>query len=92
MTEIKLKKSVVRKINKKLLESLGNYRVALNFMAGDMPIGVLCLSKPTEKILSENGIVRVYDLFNRDLTKIKGIGKVRARELAASLQQFLPMC
>lgn len=91
MVEAKLSKSEIKKINKKLLESLQNYRKFMTYMSGDVPIGVLCLSKPIEKALLDNGILRVYDLFDRDLAKIKGIGKVRRRDLAASLDKFLAM-
>jgi len=91
MVEVKLKKSEVRKINKKLLESLQNYRKFVACMSGDLPIGCLCLPKTTEKILIKNGFQRIYDLFDVDLTKIKGIGEVRIRDLTAGLDQFLSM-
>lgn len=91
MVEAKLSKSQIKKINKKLLESLQNYRNFVSYMAGDVPIGVLCLPKATEKALLNNGFLRVYDLFNADLAEIKGIGKVRIRDLTSSLDQFLAM-
>lgn len=91
MVEVKLKKSVVKNINKKVLESLQNYRKTLAYMVGDMPIGALCLPKATETLLLNSGYSRVYDLFDCDLTKIKGIGKVRVRDIAASLEQFIAM-
>lgn len=91
MVDGKLKKSVIKNINKKVLESLQNYRKTLAYMIGDMPIGVLCLHKTTETLLLKSGYIRVYDLFDRDLTKIKGIGKVRIRDITASLDQFVTM-
>ncbi len=91
MVEAKLKKTDIRKINKKLLESLQNYKDIVKYMGADLPVGCLCLPQKYEKKLLENGILRVYDLFNRDLTKIKGIGKVGIGYLTASLQQFIPM-
>ncbi len=91
MVEAKLSNTDIRKINKKLLESLHNYRDMVKYMGGDMPIGCLCLPKKYEKKLFEQGILRVYDLFNRDLTKIKGIGKVGIGYLTSSLNQFLSM-
>jgi hypothetical protein len=91
MSDLKLKKSDIKKINKKLLESLQNYRKMVHYMTGDMPIGVLCLQKQTEKVLIDNGILRVYELFDRDFTKIKGIGKVRIRDLTTCLDKFLAM-
>jgi len=87
--EIKISVKEAEEINKKLLDSLKGYQNMITYMTGDLPIGVLCLPKTTEKILLSNGCLRVYDLFNRDLTKIKGIGKVRVRDLTASLDQFL---
>ncbi len=91
MVEVKINKATVKKINKKLLESLDNYRKFVSYMAGDMPIEAMCLNKTIEKVLLKNGIVRVYDLFDRDLTKIKGIGKVRGRNLNTCLEQFLSL-
>lgn len=88
MVDAKLSKSEVKRINKKLIESLQNYRKIMNYMGADMPIECLCLPKATQKTLLDNGILRIYDLLNRDLTEIKGIGKVRRRDLAASLDKF----
>lgn len=89
MTGIKIKKSVVKQINKKLLESLANYKKITSLMAADIPIQALCLDKPIEKILLNNGFLRVYDILNMDLTKIKGLGKIRIRQLTARLNEFV---
>lgn len=91
MVDAKLPKSVVKKINKKFSESLQNYRKYMSLMIGDMPIGCLCLPKTTEKALIKAGFLRVYDLFDCDLTEIKGIGNVRAGDLATRLDQFISM-
>lgn len=91
MIEGKLKKSDIRKINKKLLESLQNYRKMVAFMGADVPIGVLCLPKTTEKVLVKQGFLRVYDLLDVDFTEIKGIGDSRRRDLASSLNKFFSM-
>ena len=91
MVDVKINKSTAKKINKKLLESLDNYRKFVSYMAGDMPIECMCLDKTIQKILLSNGIFRVYDLFDRDLSKIKGIGKVRSGNLNASLEQFISL-
>jgi hypothetical protein len=91
MVDDKKKKAIIKKINKKLLESLGNYRHFLNCMSADVPIGCLCLNPVIENILRENGFLRVYDLFNTDLTKIKGLGKRRIRELTSRLDEFVSM-
>jgi len=79
------------KIQKKLVESLQNYRKTMSYMVGDAPIGVLCLPKSVEKALVNSGLLRVYDLFDRDLTKIKGVGKVGVGHLTSSLHEFLSM-
>jgi len=91
MVETKLSNDDIREINKKLVESLQNYRNIVNYMAGDMPIGCLCLLPKYEKALLDHGCLRIYDLFNCDLTKIKGIGKIGVRHLTASLNQFISM-
>lgn len=82
---------ITKKIHKQLLENLKNYKETMSYMCGDAPIGVLCLPKVIEKILIRNNCLRVYDLFNHDLVKIKGMGRVRIRDLTTSLDQFLPM-
>jgi hypothetical protein len=92
MNEVKLHTDDIKKINKKLLESLQNYRNFMQYASADMPIGALCLKKDIEKLLLKNGFVRIYDLFDADFTKIKGLGKVRIRDLTARLNEFLAMC
>lgn len=82
---------VEEKIKKELLSGLNTYRKTISYMAGDAPIEVLCLPKRVENALIKSGCLRIYDLFDRDLTKIKGIGKIRSRDLASSLDQFIPM-
>ena len=81
----------VKILHKKLFSALENYRKTMTYLAGDAPIGVLCLPKTTETILYNAGISRVYDLFGRDLTEIKGIGKVRIRDLTTRLDEFISM-
>lgn len=73
----------------KLDEDLRHYRTVLYFMGANVPIGVLCLPPQIEKLLIDDGCVRVYDLINRDLAKIKGIGKTRLSFLTARLDEFL---
>lgn len=91
MVDVKLKKTDVKKINKKLVESLQNYRKFVYYASGDVPIQCLCLDKTVEKILVKNGFERVYDLFDVDLGKIKGIGKTRVGYLTSRLNEFLSM-
>lgn len=92
MVETKLTKRLAKQINKKFTESLQNYRKITSMMSGDLPIGCLCLDKATEKILVSNGFLRVYDIFDVDLTKIKGLGTVRVGNITASLDKFLFVC
>ncbi len=89
--KIKLNKSVIQKINKQVTEGIQKYKQTINYMAGDAPINILCLPKAIETILLKQGILRVYDLLNRDLAKIKGLGKVRVDRLTSSLNEFFPM-
>ncbi len=80
------------KIKKELLVSLQNYRRSLLFLYADAPISLLGLSKSIETILSNNGLLRIYDLFDCNFTKIKGLGIGRIRELTTALDQFVSMC
>ena len=82
----------IKKIREELLKKFDDYRTTLNYMAADAPISVLCLSAVTERILIDNGFLRIYDLFNVDFTKIKGLGIVRIRDLTSRIDQFLSMC
>ena len=87
----KLRKEDINKINAMLVESLEAYRSTISYMACDAPISVLCLPKVIENALLNHGCLRIYDLFNRDFTEVKGIGKTRIRELTSRLDQFLLM-
>ena len=79
----------IHNIHRKLIESIERYRKTISYMYGDAPLGVLCLPKIIETTLINNGCFRVYDLFDRDLTKIKGIGHSRIRDLTSRLDEFL---
>ena len=81
----------IKKIREELLKKFDDYRITINYMAADAPIAILCLPSTTEKILIANGFVRVYDIFNVDFTKIKGLGIVRIRDLTTRINQFLSM-
>jgi hypothetical protein len=87
----KISKADIIKINKKFLESLENYRKLLNVLSGDMPLGCLCLPKKVEKILTDNGFLRIYDLINTDFTKIEGLSEVSIRDLTTRIDQFFAM-
>lgn len=73
----------------KFKKDLNHYRKTLCYLEGNVPIQVLCLPKVLENALLRDGCLRIYDLFNRDLTKIKGIGKNRISLLTSRLDEFL---
>jgi hypothetical protein len=81
----------LQKIKDELLKSYSEYKKTLIHMASDAPIAVLCLSKPIENILISSGYNRIYDLFDADFVKIKGLGDIRRRELTTALDQFFAM-
>lgn len=80
--------SEVIDFSKKLNEDLAHYRNVLSYLQANVPIQVLCLPKPIETILLNDGCIRVYDLINRDLGKIKGIGRDRLNILTSRIDQF----
>ncbi len=88
------KKDVSAKLGLKLAQdldkSIKNYRQMMRLMSADAPIEVLCLSPQTQAILVRLGFLRVYDIVNRDLAKVKGIGSHRLSEINARLAEFLP--
>lgn len=92
MTDVKLKKSLTKKVTKKLLESLSNYRKITMLMGADVPLESLCLDKKTCQILRDNGFSRIYDLVNTDLAKVKGLGRVRIGYITSRLNEFFPVC
>lgn len=75
-----------------MLKNLAHYRNILSYMGANVPIQVLCLPKVVEKSLANEGILRVYDLINRDLTEIKGLGQARLDLLASRLDEFFTIC
>ena len=79
------------KLRKELSKKFQNYHRLIHFLAADAPISVLCLPSVTENILINNGFLRVYDLFDMDFTKIKGLGSIRIRDLTTRLDEFIAM-
>jgi len=79
------------KIKKEMLQSLENYNRAMTIMQADAPIAVLGVHKRIERILLREGITRIYELVNLDLTKIEWLDDVFRRELTASLDKFMSM-
>ena len=82
---------ILQKLREELSKSFSEYRNTMKYMAADVPIEILCLQPAIEKILLNNGCLRVYDVFNLDLSKIEGIGPTRLRHLTTSLDQFFSM-
>lgn len=81
----------MKKLKDELRKSFQNYEQTIKFMLADAPIEVLCLPSATEKLLLDNGLLRVYDLFDLDLVKIKGLGIARTRHVTSCLDKFLSM-
>lgn len=79
------------KLKQELRQKFQEYQTTMKFMLADAPIEVLCLNPAIEKILLDQGFLRIYDLFNVDLVKIKGFGAVRIRNLTSSLDKFFSM-
>ena len=95
MEDIKEKNEVVitqKDIELQALKKLEDYRNLMAYMAADAPISVLNIPKSVEKVLHNQGVFRVYDLINRDFTKIEGISESRLRNLTTSFNQFISMC
>lgn len=72
----------------RLKKDFEHYRKTLSFLAANVPIEALCLPPVIENALLKEGCLRVYDLINRDLTKIKGIGTGRLALLTSRLDEF----
>ncbi len=81
----------MQKIREEVLKKFTEYRQTLNFMVADAPIAILCLPSAIEKALANQGLLRIYDLFDCDFSKIKGLGIVRIRLLTSSLDEFFSM-
>jgi metal-dependent HD superfamily phosphatase/phosphodiesterase len=78
-------------IKEEIFKKFLDYRKTLKVMMGDAPISIFCFSKQVEKALIESGCVRVYDLFDLDLVKVKGLSDDSLRNLAARIDEFLSM-
>ena len=70
-----------------LKKNLAHYRKLMDFMACNVPITVLCLPSVIERALAAADCIQVYDLLDRDLSKIKGIGNERLAILTARLNE-----
>ena len=74
--------------NEEYKKDLAHYRNVLQYLGANVPIACLCLPKVVERKLVDAGCLRVYDLINRDLREIKGIGKGSVDLLASRLYEF----
>lgn len=81
----------MEKIRIEVLKKFEDYKKTMNYLVADAPISILCLPSVMEKILIDQGFLRVYDLFNVDFIKIKGFGKTRVNRLTSCLDQFFSM-
>jgi transcription-repair coupling factor (superfamily II helicase) len=81
----------LEKLKSELKKKFNEYQTTMKYMLADAPIEILCLEKSIEKILLDQGFLRIYDLFDVDFVKIKGFGAVRIRNLTASLDKFFSM-
>jgi hypothetical protein len=79
------------KIKEEVLKKFAEYRNTISFMAADAPIEILCLPPQIQAALLTHGLLRVYDLFDCDFTKVKGLGVARIRLLATCLDKFFSM-
>ena len=73
----------------RMKEDFAHYRRTLMYLGANVPVQVLCLPPAIENALIADGCLRVYDLINRDLREIKGIGKGRLALLTSRLDEFL---
>ena len=78
-----------KKINDELKFSFERYRKSLVYLQADIPIQALCLPKEIENILLRSGCLRIFDVFDRDLSEIKGLGDRRLTLLTSRLDEFL---
>ena len=81
----------LKKIKEELVKKFLAYRKTLDYLATDAPISILCLPKEIENALTNHGCHRVYDLFNMDFTKVKGLGVTRINRLTTCLDEFFSM-
>lgn len=81
-------KNVNEQVNERLKKDFEHYRKTLHFFGGNIPIQALCVPKYIENALIDAGCIRVYDIFDRDLRKIKGIGTKGIDLLTSRLDEF----
>lgn len=88
---LKIMQDELLKIKKDFVKQIVEYKKHIDKSLYDVPIEVLCLPENIRKILLKNNILRVFDLRNTDLRKIKGLGNKRIGIIEFRLSQFGPM-
>lgn len=81
----------MRKIREEVEKKFSEYKKIMEFMAGDAPLSILCLSQITEKALLRHGCLRIYDLFNCNFAEVEGLSPRHITELTTRLDQFFSM-
>lgn len=81
----------MEELKKILAKKFEEYEKTMKYLLADAPIQILNLDKLVEKILLDNGLLRVYDLFDVDFIKIKGFGAARLGHLTTRLNEFFSM-
>jgi len=81
----------MNKLKEELAKSYSQYRKNIEYMSCDISIGALCLPKLIEKKLSDNGILRVYDLIGLDFAKIEFLGTIEIGNLTTGFNKFVAM-
>ena len=78
-------------LKKTVLDSLKSYENVMKCLYTDVPISSLNLDKKTKAVLKKEGLNRLYEVINLDLSKIEGLCDRRRADLTACLDQFLSM-
>lgn len=79
------------RLKQELIKSFGRYQKVISLMSVDAPISILCLPKNIEKLLSQNGFLRLYEILDMDFTKIEWLTDANRARLTTSLDQFTSM-
>ena len=79
------------KLRKEISKSFNEYKNMMKYLSADAPIETLCLPIAIENILVGQGCLRIYDMIDMDLAKVKGLGPTRLRQLTTRLDQFFSM-
>lgn len=81
----------LKKVRDEVLKKFNDYKKTIAYMTADAPLEILCLPSAIQNALLAHGCLRIYDLFDMDFTKVKGLGVRRIRDLTSCLDQFFSM-